>query len=189
MTDEIDQMNEPKTIDEFKQTSVRCGYDDLYPSLLAMVKATDSRSRSFVADWQSERKDDPKTLIIQEGGRDSAAFARNFRTVRFGLGQRMGHTSMGIYLCEEWAPHASLFLTDAGWVEKRDTPVTVASMWSGGMPTLSRVVSTDLERKLNTFKLIVVDRASKVPQGQLDGLMGFVRPTVSDLGPIYVLLQ
>lgn len=148
-------------------------HQNLYQALVTMVKATEDRCDSFLSALFT----DLKTPIVL--GQDPKAFALNFRTVRFGVGNYQRHTTLGVRLCEELAPQSSLFLTDNLWPKKQPSSITFSSFWK--FPAL-----TELE--LNTFKLIVIDESRDWPDS-VDALLGLVKPTVEDPGPLYVLLQ
>lgn len=160
-------------------------YENLYQALLTMVKATDDLSNSFCSEL------DPKTLIII--GDDLKAFTKKHRTVRFGLGPQMAHKSLGLQLCRSWAPNASLFLTDAGWVSGIATispllPTRFVPNYTYPV-SVTGLLPVTLESRLNSFKLIVVDKDCDLTEEGIDNLMGLTRPTKGDLGPLWVLLQ
>lgn len=121
-----------------------------YLYLRHMVLATDEFSRKF------ESQQEPYRLL------------KEHRTVKFGLGRRMGHTTLGIQLANEWdtefkAVHSRvLYLTHSP-----DTASLIKRQLNPGIHVGGFQTAAHYHRGRN-LKLIVVDTASMAPPSLLD---------------------
>ena len=120
-------------------------HEKLYESLRLLVESTEKWSESLDGTW------------------DPLSFIQEFRTIRFGVGRRMGHTEMALRLADEYAPGRSIYITSCGLDERegakrnfqkrmhRDYPVEVIADWKCPKALEGRDVD-----------LVVIDPASQM---------------------------
>jgi hypothetical protein len=117
----------------------------------------------------------PEVLGHRREGQ-SLFWAKEFRTVRFGVGRRMGHTTMAHRLAKELAPTRSIIFSGVSLYLRKD-------------PEIRYGVLSKPEVSLAGFwaDLIIVDCSSVASKGQLDKLMS--EATANKQNPLFVLLQ
>jgi len=137
-------------------------HESLYASLKTMVEAT------------IEFSNQPEVLA-QKSHMDALSWTKEFRTVRFGVGRRMGHTTMGLRLAEEMFPRESVFLALNNKSPRSMCPPNVRMKSSHNPEGL---------RGLNV-KMVVVDCSTFLSQTNLDQVIRISSPC----DPVIVLLQ
>ncbi len=140
----------------------------LYDALKLMVEATLRRS---------------PLLSLSHSGLSPKAWLKEHRTVRFGLGRRMGHTGMGLRLCAELFPNRSLFLSPGGLFTDPDK-IQVAREYGVRFGDIANVPKV---MRGGDLGLVVVDQMAFVSNRQLNKLLTAVAIQMKD--PLVVLLQ
>lgn len=115
--------------------------------------------------------------------RDSGAerWSEEFRTVRFGVGRRMGHTTMAFRLAMELAPERALILfqnRDTADIHRYQPEVQQGLVRTGTINSLHRAF------RGQETSLVIVDIASKLPQSKLLEIYAEAKSH----NPIFVLL-
>ena len=142
----------------------------LYQALKTMVQATIEHSKELAKDL---------------GEFPRISWVKEYRIVKFGVGRRMGHSTMAMRLCREMAPDRSLFLAHnleqvrqiqdfSNRVLVKSNPKFVAYNWR------EYTHSQPLE-------MVVIDCASFISDATLDHVILTLAAHKHD--PIYVLMQ